>query len=47
VGLRNCRERLAVLYGEAASLQLVQLPDAVEAAVTLPWRDHRWQDIPE
>jgi hypothetical protein len=41
VGLRNCRERLAVLYGDAAKLQLTQLPDAVEAAVTLPWQEHR------
>jgi hypothetical protein len=41
VGLRNCRERLAVLYGDAAKLQLAQLPNAVEASVTLPWQDHR------
>jgi LytS/YehU family sensor histidine kinase len=41
VGLRNCRERLTVLYGEAGTLQLTQLPDAVEASVTLPWQEHR------
>jgi LytS/YehU family sensor histidine kinase len=41
VGLRNCRERLAVLYGEAGKLELAQLPDAVEAVVTLPWQDAR------
>jgi len=41
VGLRNCRERLSVLYGDAAQLQLTQLPDAVEASVTLPWQEHR------
>jgi hypothetical protein len=41
VGLRNCRERLAVLYGDAAKLQLTQLTDGVEASVTLPWQDHR------
>jgi LytS/YehU family sensor histidine kinase len=41
VGLRNCRERLNVLYGDAAQLQLKQLPDAVEASVTLPWQEHR------
>lgn len=41
VGLRNCRERLSVLYGDAAQLQLKQLPDAVEAWVTLPWQEHR------
>lgn len=40
VGLRNCRERLSVLYGDAAKLQLTQLPDAVEASVTLPWQEH-------
>lgn len=40
VGLRNCRERLSVLYGDAARLQLTQLPDAVEASVTLPWQEH-------
>jgi histidine kinase len=41
VGLRNCRERLGVLYGDAAQLQVTQLPDAVEASVTLPWQEHR------
>jgi hypothetical protein len=40
VGLRNCRERLSVLYGDDAQLQLTQLPDTVEASVTLPWREH-------
>ena len=40
VGLRNCRERLSVLYGDDAKLELTQLPNAVEAAVTLPWREH-------
>lgn len=41
VGLRNCRERLNVLYGDAAQLQLTQLADAVETSVTLPWQEHR------
>ena len=41
VGLRNCRERLSVLYGDAAQMQLTQLPDAVEASVTLPWQEPR------
>ena len=41
VGLRNCRERLSVLYGDAAQMQLTQVADAVEASVTLPWREHR------
>ena len=31
----------SVLYGDAAQLQLKQLPDAVEASVTLPWQEHR------
>jgi hypothetical protein len=41
VGLRNCRERLGVLYGDAAKLALTQLSDSVEASVTLPWQEHR------
>ena len=40
VGLRNCRERLSVLYGDAAKLELIQLADGVEASVTLPWQEH-------
>jgi hypothetical protein len=32
---------LNVLYGDAAQMQLKQLPDAVEASVTLPWQEHR------
>jgi hypothetical protein len=39
VGLRNCRDRLAVLYGDAGKMLLTQLPNAVEASVTLPWQD--------
>jgi sensor histidine kinase YesM len=41
VGVRNCRERLSVLYGEEGKLQLTQLSDGVEATVTLPWQEHR------
>ncbi len=41
VGLRNCRERLNVIYGDAAQLELKQFPDSVEASVTLPWQEHR------
>ncbi|MEJ1964869.1 MAG: histidine kinase [Gammaproteobacteria bacterium] len=40
VGLRNCRERLRVIHGDAASLRLTENGDAVEADVTLPWREH-------
>jgi LytS/YehU family sensor histidine kinase len=36
VGLRNCRERLKVIYGDSASLQLIGEGDAVVARVTLP-----------
>lgn len=36
VGLRNCRERLKVIYGDSASLQLVSECDAVTARVALP-----------
>jgi sensor histidine kinase YesM len=36
VGLRNCRERLSVIYGAAASLQLFADGDAVVAKVNLP-----------
>jgi hypothetical protein len=40
IGLRNCRERLAVLHGAAASLDLVAEGDAVVARLSLPWRHH-------
>ncbi|MET0535897.1 MAG: histidine kinase, partial [Steroidobacter sp.] len=36
VGLRNCRERLSVIYGQAASLQMTSDTDSVIAKVTLP-----------
>lgn len=36
VGLRNCRERLNVIYGGAAALQMISGPDSVTATVTLP-----------
>jgi LytS/YehU family sensor histidine kinase len=38
VGLRNCRERLKVIYGDRAALQLANDGDAVVAIVTLPER---------
>ena len=37
VGLRNTRERLAVLYGEAAHLWLLNLPHGLEAGLRLPY----------
>jgi sensor histidine kinase YesM len=36
VGLRNCRERLKLIYGDSASLQLAGEGDAVVARVILP-----------
>jgi two-component sensor histidine kinase len=37
IGLRNCRERLALVYGGKASLTLAPQDDGVAATVTLPW----------
>jgi len=39
VGLRNCRERLQVIYGPAAGARLSEGPAGVEAVVTLPCRE--------
>lgn len=36
VGLRNCRERLGIIYGNAASLQLDNEDDGVAARVVIP-----------
>lgn len=36
VGLSNCRERLNVMYGGAASLEMIRDQDAVTAKVTVP-----------
>lgn len=38
VGLRNCRERLKVIYGDGATLQLTNDGESVLAKVTLPER---------
>jgi two-component system LytT family sensor kinase len=40
IGLRNCRERLELLFGDRAALELVQEGDEVAAKLTLPWRRH-------
>jgi hypothetical protein len=37
IGLRNCRERLAVLYGERASLELAPADGGVEVRLALPF----------
>jgi LytS/YehU family sensor histidine kinase len=36
IGIRNCRERLRMLYGADASLELMEQDGAVEARLTLP-----------
>jgi hypothetical protein len=38
IGLRNCRERLAVMFGPSASLTLAAEGGGVVARLTLPWR---------
>jgi LytS/YehU family sensor histidine kinase len=40
IGLRNCRERLELLYGGRATLVLAQEAGEVAVQVTLPWRKH-------
>jgi anti-sigma regulatory factor (Ser/Thr protein kinase) len=37
IGLRNCRERLEVIYGQRASLELAQDGDGVTASLTIPY----------
>ncbi len=39
IGLRNCRERLQVIYGGAAALSLSAGDGMVNASVSLPWRE--------
>jgi sensor histidine kinase YesM len=38
IGLRNCRERLELIYGQRAALELVQDGDGVVASLTIPYR---------
>jgi hypothetical protein len=38
IGLANCRERIALLYGDAARLDLTQDGDGVLATLVQPWR---------
>jgi len=40
IGLRNCRERLGLLHGPAATLTLEAEGECVVARLTLPWRHH-------
>ena len=39
IGLRNTRERLRHLYGEAARFELAQDDGGVRAAISIPWRE--------
>jgi hypothetical protein len=39
IGLRNCRERLHVIYGDAAVLSLNANTGIVQASISLPWRE--------
>jgi histidine kinase len=41
IGLRNSRERLALVYGERASLAVAPVADGVAATVTLPYEPFR------
>lgn len=38
IGLANCRERIALLYGDRARLELAQEGDGVVATLVQPWR---------
>jgi two-component system LytT family sensor kinase len=38
IGLANCRERIALLYGDRARLDVVQEGDGVVATLIQPWR---------
>jgi hypothetical protein len=40
IGVRNSRERLRMLFGEAASIELSQQGSYFEARIQLPWRRH-------
>jgi two-component sensor histidine kinase len=40
IGIANSRERLALLFGPAASLTLLNDGDGVSARLSLPWRKH-------
>jgi len=37
IGLRNCRERLLLIYGARASLELTEQGGGVTARLTLPY----------
>jgi hypothetical protein len=41
IGLRNCRERLALVYGDRARLAVAPLGDGVAASITMPYEPFR------
>jgi two-component system LytT family sensor kinase len=41
IGLRNCRERLALVYGDRARLTVAALDDGVAASITMPYEPFR------
>ncbi|HET9473361.1 MAG TPA: histidine kinase [Steroidobacteraceae bacterium] len=41
IGVRNCRERLALVYGDRASLMVAPDADGVVASVTIPYEKFR------
>lgn len=41
IGLRNCRDRLSLIYGEAASLHICNAGELVTAKVVIPLSDDR------
>jgi LytS/YehU family sensor histidine kinase len=40
IGIRNCRERLALMFGQHASLELEQDETGVAARLRLPYQPH-------
>jgi sensor histidine kinase YesM len=41
IGLRNCRERLALVYGDRARFTVAPLDDGVAASITMPYERFR------
>ena len=41
IGLRNCRERLALVYGDRSHLTVAPLDDGVAATITMPYEPFR------
>ncbi len=41
IGLRNCQQRLRLLYGDAAAVTLTAEPPDVVVQVRIPWREYQ------